>query len=1566
MLLICALFSFDIWGGTAGGLVHASSSLSSMKSDLRGRNILNSISSNLEEVIPIDTRVSLQSIKIGLLSKLSFQWVNSLMKIGNRKSLDMLDIWELDKKSQMSNVSEMYHKYYRNEIMSSTFEEQYGGEGTDNIFQIFLNSQVMRAIFKMYKKPLIVSGLYKLVNTFVQFLPALIVARILKQVESTSLNALSVQKLSSKSIFLVATLFLTLCSKTIVENQYFDIVSNGAASVRAALSAEVFRKSLKLSPESRQNATTGEILNYMQMDTTRIENVAVSIHIIWDGLLQIVGYSALLLRFLGPSVLAGIAALAVIVPVNAMFLQRLSALRADMLRYTDNRVKLTEEILQGVRAIKSYNWETPFIEQLRKLRALELDALRASTNTRAMLIAVLSAAPSFVAVLTLYVYVLLGNVLSPVKVFTALGLFNQLRFPLIFYPMVINNLAEGKISLQRLSKFLKAKEVVDYVNRDPAVNGLSEDVAVGITAANFSWTAPVSGAEGSGGRGRLSGVDLNIRKGELVAVIGPVGSGKSTLLASLLGELHKEAGNVTVIGSVAYVPQTSWIPNESLRNVILFGKPLEESVYSEVVRVCGLERDLELLEAGDQTEIGERGVNLSGGQKQRVSIARAVYDNADVYLFDDPLSALDSEVGAKVFSDCVKGFLHRKTRILVTHQLTVLPQVDRIILMINDEFGSCRILDQGTFFELLERGHDVSDMAMRYEKEKEVSSEEVVEDDATASSLANFGVPEVASADPDVEGNDSMVESGSAGLDVPTIDKPSDNIVKSGSTGPSKASSGASSGPEHLPASSTSVPAAAEETLKCLPPTGGVVDVCNGVDCVVPDDGQEDRPAACVSPDEVVVSDGSKKFSNQDEDSLQPLLEGIGTGDAVLSGGSEGLESHVEVEEDVVVPDEADKLPVKLMTKEDRGEGAVGWDVYRSYLTATGSPVLVSLVFASIITSSFSQVLQQGVVAAWTSDPTYSRHSLPLYLFGVGAAAVGVAFFTYMRTFLSCLVGMRASETLHGLLVSRILRAPLSYFESTPVGRLMQRFSKDFDSVDQQLPSSLSQVVASAMQIFAAMAAICVVTPSFTFVVLPLMAVYLFVTQYYLNVARELKRLDSLSRSPIFSHFGEALGGLSVIRCFKKESLFRAGNEKRLNDNLSVYYALKAVDRWLSLRLELLANVIVGCSATLVLWSGSKAGAAGVSLNNALGVTGLLNWAVRNAVDAEALMTSVERVVYTTKNTPQEKHHFESELLAAAGAANTTSTTTSPPLSPSSGKQTSDDELSRTGWPWRGGIVLKDLRMRYRGDFEPVLRGVSASINAGESIGIVGRTGSGKSSLFRALLRLTELEKGSILVDGVDISRLGLAMLRSTVSIIPQDPMLFSGSIRYNLDPRGSHDDAKLWMALNKAHLGATVRGLPGGLSYVVSESGDNFSSGQKQLLCLARALVRHSRLLLLDEATSSVDSETDELIQQTIRQEFGGGKATVLTIAHRLRTVLDADKILVMDAGRVAEFASPGELLRNPNSIFFRLVANDKLTSATASLGGSAAMETGGNRSVPVEPSTHSKSTFSSGKIAI
>ncbi|CAM9789450.1 unnamed protein product [Ectocarpus sp. 4 AP-2014] len=1313
-------------------------------------------------------------------------------------------------------------------------------------------------------------------------------------------------------------LFAAVSLKTAIENQYFYATNNIGTSTRGVLSTAVYRKSLRLSPSARQNATVGEIVNYMQIDAGRLENLAGSVHTIWDSVFQMTGYTVLLLLCLGPSVLAGIGVMILLIPLNTALFNELSTYRAEMSRQTDLRVKLVNEMLQGIRAIKFYNWETPFRERVEKIHDTELSIFRRAVTKRSLVVSVLSTTPAIVIAVTLGLYSMLGNALTPSKVFTSLTLFNQLRLPLFFFPATLNAFADAKVSVGRLSQFLNTEEVVPYVQRQNGVpagaegggggNVYPEDVCVSMKECAFFWTDPETAAgEGEGGGeeqeqevllpGRtrrtvspaLHGCTLEVKKGELVAVVGAVGSGKSSLLAALLGDLKHVSGDIYAAGALAYVPQTAWIPNDTVRNNVLFGKPYDQKKYDKVLEVCRLRRDLELLENGDMTEIGEQGINLSGGQKQRLSLARALYSDADLFLLDDPLSALDAEVGKQVFEGCVRDSLEGKTRILVTNQLQFLPQVDKIVVMgqLPGAEGAT-IVDQGTYEELVGRGRDFSNILAEQKKKEKVSEEEAEAQQKTQ--------------------EDAVAAAGHQAIE--TVVHHDGQASKA-----APAAAHAHEAQEHQPS----------------PPA-------TGQSAQMPSEGVPSRDAAAGG------------------------WGGAGRESGVLMGeqGNEDLFSHVVLEEGDCGPvaalqgaqqaesvrlggdDTANTSKGGLMTSEERSTGAVDRRVYVEYMKALGPRVVLLSLVAVFVVSNFTVQIQQWVVSFWSSDPLYTRHPLGFYLFGVTASAAVVGVFSHLRTMWAFYLGLGASKRLHGALLRRVLHAPVSFFDTTPVGRIIQRFSKDTDQVvDQNLISQVAMVINGGLGVLAAGCAIIVATPVFAFVLAPLSIVYIRVMNYFRQVAIELKRLESITKSPIYAHFTETLGGLSAIRAFGHVNLFARTNERLVDNNLASHFALKVVDRWLSVRLEMLGNFVVLMATLLSVFAASNgrlvAGLAGLSITNALSVTGLLNWAVRCVSETEMVMNSVERVLYTSQQTPQEPPHHVSRPRHPYYQQLSGLTGESLPVIPEESLLTNcpdDRQLLRSGWPWEGRIELRDdVTMRYRPETDLVLKGVTLTIRPGEKIGIVGRTGSGKSSLMQVLFRMVDCEEGSIAIDGVDTKAIGLAALRSRLTIIPQEPVLFSGSLRANLDPFEVYTDEEVWDALEQASLAATVRRFPNGLLEHVAEYGESLSAGQRQLVCLARALLRKTRVLLLDEATSSVDYETDNVIQSTLRQGRGVVSAfrdcTVLTIAHRLNTIMDSDRILVMDDGKVAELDSPAALLEDPTSQFSQLLASERRQSS-------------------------------------
>jgi ATP-binding cassette subfamily C (CFTR/MRP) protein 1 len=1301
-------------------------------------------------------------------------------------------------------------------------------------------SYAMRSVLG---RPMINAGFIKIFNTLLQFAFPLLLNAILKFIEDIQSGRITETDSFSqryRGYWLSVLLMAAMASKAITENAYFHRVFRAGYQARVAVSVAVYNKSLRLANAERQSTTLGELVNLMQVDASKLEMFVPQIHVLWDGILQIAGYMTILYTLIGWPCFAGMVLMIMAGPVQGVVMSKLYGLNQQMVKYTDARVKTTNEALQGIQCVKMYTWEDSFQTSINKSRNDELGFLKQVANLRGFSRAYMSSLPGLVAVVAFVVYVLSNseNGIQASTLFAALVAFDQLRFPLLFYPVALATLAQAKVSAGRVEAFLSMREVGHgevvgggkYHREEEAsptatanADGTRVSAAeITVLDATIYWSDPSIAIQSSVDdkastpidltahsdvekqsvtsnkypQPILNNVSLKVAPGELCAVVGRVGSGKSTLCAAILNETIVGSGSIGLKGSVAYAAQSPWILNATLRDNILFGLPMDKEKYDRVIQACQLKHDLHMLDDGDMTEIGERGINLSGGQKHRVSIARAAYSDADIIILDDPLSALDPEVGKLLFYECIVDLMKGKTRLFVTNQLQFLRSCDTIVAL-----GKGKVIEQGTFAEL----------------------------DAT-------------------EGGEVK------------------RLLKNISSGQRE--------------------------------------------------GQKD-----VNP----------------------------TKDAEI-----GIEGSGQAEKNAVAPPVSAKPPSSsdaalLLTKEERNIGAVSLSTYNKYIQAGGGYWSFGLVFIGFVIAGANNLISAAWVTLWTSDSAYERRPQEFYLGMYAMFAVTLGVFTFIRTVLLVRFGIRASQKLHENLLASILRAPQSFFDTTPIGRILSRFSKDMFTLDVELSDQLDFVLFCSLQILITIGTIIFVTPWFAVGMVPLAVLYIHFLNYFRSVSRETKRLESISRSPVFAQFSETLGGLSTIRAYDQSTRFMGEFEGKVDQNTRASFCNKAADRWLAVRLELIGSLIAGMAAILASNTAIRltengdtdsnfASLAGLSLIFAISVTGLLNFGVRAFAQFEAAMNSCERILYYTENIPQEAPSSSKALEAHASA---TSSSPSPPASdPSSFAVAAAGGRAAAmspDWPDKGAITLTNLRMRYRSDTPLVLKGLNVVIKGGERVGVVGRTGSGKSSLLLTLLRLVEPSLSSeedgnennnaylppISIDGVDTLRIGLKELRSNLGIIPQMPVLFSGTIKTNIDPFDEYGDDQIWKALEQCGMKEAVENMPGMLSASVSEYGENMSAGMRQLLVLGRVLLKQCRILLLDEATSNVDQETDSEIQRTIRQAFPG--CTVLTIAHRIDTIMDSDKILVMKDGIAEEFASPQELLANKDSTFSEIVRSAK-----------------------------------------
>ncbi|XP_040848249.1 ATP-binding cassette sub-family C member 2 [Ochotona curzoniae] len=1334
------------------------------------------------------------SVTASFLSNISFSWYDSVILKGYKQPLTVEDVWDVADEFKTKNVVSRFELHMMKELKKArqafqkrqrkksqkksgarpqslnknqsqsqdvlVLEETKKKKKKSGTTKDFPKSWLIKTLFKTFYMVLLKSFVLKLVYDILTFLNPQLLRLVIAFVSDKD-SYVWIGYLYAISLFAVA-LIQSICLQT-----YFNMCFSLGMSVRTTVMSTVYKKALTISNLARRQYTVGETVTLMSVDAQKLMDVTSFIHLLWSTVLQIVLSIYFLWLELGPSILAGVGIMILFIPVNAVLATKNRKLQFKNMKFKDKRLRIMNEILNGIKILKYFAWEPSFKEQVHKLRNKELKNLRAFAYLQSLITFLLYLSPVLVSVTTFSVYVLVdsNNILDAQKAFTSITLFNILRFPMGMLPNVISAMLQASVSVERIEKYLSGDDLdTSAIQRDS-----NFDKAVQFSDASFTWDRDLEPT--------IKNVNLDIMPGKLVAVVGTVGSGKSSLMSAMLGEMENVCGNIKIKGTVAYVPQQSWIQNGTIKDNILFGSEFNEKRYQQVLEACALLPDLEILPGGDLAEIGEKGINLSGGQKQRVSLARATYQHADIYILDDPLSAVDAHVGKHIFSKVLgpNGLLNGKTRILVTHSLHFLPQVDEIVVVENGT-----ILETGSYNSLLAKKGVFAKNLKMFLKHADSEGEVTVND-----------------GDED-DDNDSVL--------MPSM--------------------------EELPEDAASLTLKRENSLH------GTLR-------------------------------HSSRSSSRHRKSLKNSLK-------VRNG-------NIPKEEELVKGQ-------KLIKKEFMETGKVKLAIYLKYLKAVGWCSIFFITFFYIL-NSVALVGSNLWLSAWTSDSAIynstnypsSQRDLRIGIFAaLGVAQGATLLIGNAWSAKSC---AHASSLLHKQLLNNILRAPMRFFDTTPIGRIVNRFSGDISTVDDTLPQTLRTWMLCFLGIVSILVMICMATPVFAVIIVPLAIIYVSVQVLYVATSRQLRRLDSVTRSPVYSHFTETVSGLSVIRAFEHQQRFLKQNENGIDTNQKFVSSWITSNRWLAFRLEFVGNLIVFSSALLmVIYKQTQTGdIAGFVLSNALNITQTLNWLVRMTSETETNIVAVERITEYIK--------VENEAPWVT------------------------DKRPPADWPQRGEIQFINYQVRYRPELDLVLKGINCDIKSTEKIGVVGRTGAGKSSLTNCLFRILEAAGGRITIDGIDIASLGLHDLRGKLTIIPQDPILFSGSLRMNLDPFNNYSDEEIWKALELAHLKSFVAGLQHGLSHEVSEAGDNLSIGQRQLLCLGRALLRKSKILVLDEATAAVDLETDNLIQTTIRSEFS--HCTVITIAHRLHTIMDSDKIMVLENGNIIEYGSPEELLDNQGPFY-------------------------------------------------
>ncbi|XP_071557592.1 ATP-binding cassette subfamily C member 4-like isoform X2 [Temnothorax nylanderi] len=1339
-----------------------------------------------------------------IFSILFFWWMRELFMKGAKRDLEESDIYRPIKADESEKLTDHLEKYWNRELDKlKNLEYTVDKDGQKVPLKKNARPRLYKAIFNAFWLPYFIIGIGILIQcSVVRVAIPIFQGWIINYFARNSIGKYKTE-MHEVLIYIVSIIICNIISVLMI-HQMRLLSQQIGMRVRVSCSSLLYRKLLRLNRASINQISTGQITNILSNDVSRYDDLSMFLNFIWIVPIQIMIIGTIMWQNIGISSLLGIGTLMIIALVIQGIISLLSRkIRAMIAPLTDRRVQLMSELVAGIQVVKMYVWEKPFSKIVSVTRELEIKGNKFSSYVFAACLAITAFTDRLALYFTLIMFVLSGNDLTADVTFVTSTYFIIFKVTVaVSFPLALVKLGESIVSTNRLEDFLLMDEVnMERLEKTPQLqdkfqkpneptnvenqtdiryilenrsNVLSElqgtsdlPVCVKLQQVSANW---INGQLPP----TLCNINLTINPGQLCAVVGAVGSGKSSLLHLLLKELDPDAGSVALTQSssknsflrISYASQDPWLFSGTVRDNILFGQPYDKARYNQVTNVCALTKDFRQFPQGDMTMVGERGITLSGGQRARVNLARAVYRQADLYLLDDPLSAVDSRVARHLYRKCITEYLHSKTRILVTHQLQFLKRADHIVVL---DRGFVKM--QGIYNELVQSNEDFIRMLDNL-------SHEVQKNEQNMRRTLEMSTRQMS-----ITRRDSELSTASS---------------------------------------------------------------------IHSDIGDSDY--AGNSPEAEIMARGR--------------MSGKVYKEYFHHGGNYFT------------------LFILLLLFVISQVATTGNDYWLAYWTHLED---VRRIGNSSQTKQFANMYNDSFLGSiFTLNPDgllSTVDAIYVYTFCIIACIVTIL----LRSFLFMKICMKSSCNLHNSMFSNLLQARMSFFHTNPSGRILNRFSKDLGTVDEYLPKIMLETFQVVCIVCGVLTMEAIINQWMLIPIAVLVILFYFATIFYLKTAQNVKRLEGVTKSPLFSHVNATLNGLPTIRSggVEIEKMMRKQFDMLQDRHSGTWYLFLTSSAALSVYTDLILCLFLALICfSLVLMNENDSvedSKVGLAISQSIILIGYWQHGMKQSSETMSLMTSVERLLQYT-NLPQE------------------------------GPITSDNPPPST-WPSQGQLILKNVSMKYHSDDPPVLKNLNVSIEPGWKVGVVGRTGAGKSSLISALFRLfNEGLEGEIEIDGRDTSTVGLSELRCKISIIPQEPVLFCESLRYNLDPFSQYDDVKLWEVLRQVELNDTA------LDQEIFYGGHNFSVGQRQLICLARAILRNNRLLVLDEATANIDSHTDALIQDTIRSTFK--ECTVITIAHRLNTIIDSDRIIVMENGSIVEFGCPYELLHDkPKGYFSQMV---------------------------------------------